>query len=320
MDLTVIRDFRKEGFDDMLACAKTSFTEEFEIEGFDPEVWRKLAKWRFSIVGKTLFGFLKLFDKEPMKFFVAEVNGKVVGTTMVSKRGNTGYVNAVMVHSDFRRKGIATQLMKAAIDYVQKRRLARVILRVISTNNPAKNLYQKMGFKKFDNLLYLTVNIDSLQIPRSAERIQARGFQNSDLDEVYELIKTLRDPNWLKIYDFGKNELKTPLLNRIAPMSTLKRIVAVKDHKIVGYAPVSYTTAKEAGRITSVDVFPELISKGVGDELIRMSVDFVKPSGTKTVLVSVPSERKELIERLLALGFEKRLAIEGMVLELMRKD
>jgi ribosomal protein S18 acetylase RimI-like enzyme len=320
MDLTIVRDFRKEDFDDIIECSKVSFTEEFEIQGFDPEVWRKIANWRFSVLGKTLFGLSKLLNKEPMKFFVAEVNGKVVGTTMVTKRGNTGYVSTVMVHSDFRRKGIATELMKTAIDYIRKRKLARVILHVISTNNPAKSLYQKLGFKKFDDLLYLTIETDSLQIPERTGGIQVRAFQKSDLDPVYELIKTVRDPNWLKIHDFSKNDLKTPWLSRIAPMSTLKKIVAVKNEKIVGYASLSYTTAKEAGRITSIDASPELVSMGIEEELVRMSANYVKSSGTKTVLVTVPLKKEELIKRLRALGFEKRLVMEGMVLELMRKD
>lgn len=318
--MTIIRDFRKEDFDDMVACAKASFAEEFEIEGFDPEVWRKVAKWRFSVLGRTLFGFLRLLDMEPMKFFVAEVNGKVVGTTMVTKRENIGYVSAVMVHSDFRRKGIATELLKTAIDYVCKRKLPRVTLGVISTNNPAKSLYQKLGFKKFDDLLYLTIETYSLRIPESAGGIQVRDFQKSDLAHVYELIKTLRDPNWLKVYDFRKSNLKTLWFNRIFPIANLKKIVAVKDDKIVGYASLSYTSAKEAGRITSIDVSPEFVSEGVGEELVRMGTDFVKSSGTKTVLLTIQSEKEELVKRLRALGFKKRLVMEGMVLELVGKD
>jgi len=317
----MIRDFRKEDFDDVIECFKVSLAgSSFEIQGFDPEIWRKQVSRRFSVLGRTLFGFLKLLNKEPMKLFVAEVDGKVVGTTMVRKRGNIGYVSTVMVHSDFRRKGIATELVKTAIDYVRKRKLPRIILHVISTNNPAKSLYQKLGFKKFKDLLYLTTETDSLQIPESAEGIQVRAFQKSDLDPVYELIKNLRDPSWFKIYDFKKNDLKTPWLDRIAHMSNSKKIVAVKDEKIVGYASLSCTTAKEAGRIWSIDVSPEFVSEGVREELVRMSANCFKPFGIETILATVPLKNEELANGLRALGFEKRLIMEGMVLELMRKD
>jgi ribosomal protein S18 acetylase RimI-like enzyme len=195
-----------------------------------------------------------------------------------------------------------------------------VILRVLSTNNPAKSLYEKLGFEKFDDLLYLTVETGRLQIPESTKGTEVRDLRKSDLDQAYELIKTLRNPSWLRIYDFSKNDLKTPWLNRIFPMATMKKIVAAKDEKIVGYASLNYTSAKEAGRITNIDVSPELLSQGVAEELIRTSADYVKSSETKTVLVTVPLKKDELVKRLRALGFEKRLASEGMVLELTGKD
>jgi len=221
----------------------------------------------------------------------------------------------VMVHPDSRRKGVATELMKTAIDHIRKRKLSKAILQVSSINNPAKGLYQKLGFKKFDDTVYLTADVDSLSSLERVERIQVRDFQKSDIDGVYELIKRSRDSNWLKVHDFEKNDLKTSLWSRIARMSTLKRIVAVKDEKIVGYASLSYTTPKEAGRIVSIEVSPEMVSKGIEEELIRVGVNYLKLSGTKTVLATVPLTSEELIERLGNLGFKKRFVMEGMVLE-----
>jgi len=311
----IIRDFRREDLDDVLECSKASFVEELEIQGFDPDVWKEIVRRRFSFSGRILFGFFKLFDKEPIKFFVADVNGKVAGTAMVEKRGNIGYVRTVMVHPDFRRKGIATELMKTAINYVRKGKFAKVILHILSTNNPSKSLYHKLDFKKFEESVYMAADVDSLTSLERAEGIQVRDFQKSDIHAVYELIRSSRDPNWLKAYDFKENDLKTSLWNRIIRMSTLKKIVAVKDRKIVGYASFSYTTAKEAGRIRNVDVFPDLALKGIEEELIRVGIDFVKSSGTKTVLVTAPLAKEGFIKRLEALGFKKRLVLEGMVLE-----
>jgi N-acetylglutamate synthase-like GNAT family acetyltransferase len=114
--------------------------------------------------------------------------------------------------------------------------------------------------------------------------------------------------------------MKTPWLNRIFPMANMKKVVAAQNERIVGYASSSYTSAKEAGRITNVDVSSELISQGVVEELIRTSLNFVKSSGTKTVLVTVPLKKEELVKKLRVLGFEKRLTMEGMVLELTGKD
>jgi len=311
----IIRDFRKEDINDVIECARASFVEEFEVEGVDPDVWRKMVRRRFSIPGRILFGFLRLFDNEPMKFFVADVDGKVIGTTMVTKRRKIGLVETVMVHPNFRRKGIATELMKTAINYVRKRKFARAVLQVLSTNNSAKSLYQKLGFKKFDDTIRLTIDMDSLPNSERTEGIQVRDFRRSYINEVYELIRNSRDPNWLMMYDFRKKDLKTSFWDRVARMSSTKKVVATKDEKIVGYARLSYTTAKEAGRISGLEVSPEMISKGIEEELIRAGVNHVKPSGTKTILVAAPLTREGLIKRLEVLGFKKRFVVEGMVLE-----
>jgi ribosomal protein S18 acetylase RimI-like enzyme len=311
----IIRDFREKDFDGIVELAKKSFVEEFEIGGFDPDVWRHAVHRRFSISGRLFFGFLGLFNREPLRFFVAEVDGKIVGTTMVTVQRRVGYISTVMVHPDFRRKGIATALMKTAINNVQKRKSAKTVLHVVSTNDSAKDLYLKLGLKKFDDTFYLTADVDSLPNLDKAEAIQVRAFQKSDLDTVYTLIKSSRDPNWLKVYDFKKGDLKNSFWNRLFRMSTMKRIVAVKEGEIVGYASASYTTAKETARIANIDVFPEMTSNGIEEELIRASVDFIKPSGAKKVLAIVPLTKGNLIKKLETLGFKKWIALEGMVLE-----
>lgn len=309
-----IRDFRKEDLDDVLKCVEESFVEEFEIKGFDPDVWRKIVRRRYSVGGRIIFGFLGLLRKEPIRFFIAEENGKVVGTIMIEKRRKLGYLGTVTVHPDFRRKGIATKLMETAINYARKRKIANTILHVISTNNPAKGLYQKLGFKKFEEIVFLTADMDSFMSLKGAEGIQVRDFQKSDIDAVYELIKSSRDADWLKVYDFKKNDLKPSRLERIARMSTVRKIVAVIEEKIVGYAFLSYTTPKEAARITRIDVSSEMVSKGIVEEVIRESVNQFKSSGAKTILAIVPQTKEQLIEILETMGFKKRLVMEGMVI------
>lgn len=312
----IIRDFRKEDIEAVIECAAESFKDEFEVEGFDPNLWRKMVQRRFSIFGRMLFGIFRLFDKEPIKMFIADVDGKAVGTTMVTRRGNIGYIHAVMVNPNFRRKGIATELMRAAIKDIQNRRMARAILQVLSANDAAKSLYQKLGFQKFDATIHLTANLDSLPNLEKVEGVQVRELQESDINAVYNLIRSLNDPSWLRIYDFKMNDLKTPVWSRIFRMGIVKDFVAVKDEKIVGYASLSCTTAKMACQITRLDVSPNEDAMGIEEELIKACVSYVKPLGTKRILVKVQLTRESLIEKLTALGFKKQFVAEGMVLEI----
>jgi ribosomal-protein-alanine N-acetyltransferase len=307
----LIRDFRKSDLNDLLDVASQSFAEEFEVTGFDPDHVREMVDRMFGILGRLFLGFSKLFGKEPIKVFVAEVGNRIVGTTMVSNRRRVGYISTVMVHPTYRRRGIATKLMESALNYVQKKK-SRAVLHVMATNAPAKNLYTKLGFKKFENIIYFVGNIDSSLKPKNTTEIQIRTFQKSDINEVYNLIKVSEDPNHLKVFDFSKSDLKTPLSERIFSFSTEKKIVAIQDNRIVGYTKASYTTHKEAGHIGNVNVYPENRSSGIERALINEAIGQIRQCGTKRILATVSTTRQELIETLANLGFRKHLEMDGM--------
>jgi len=311
----LIRDFRKSDLDNLLDIASESFTEEIEISGFDPDHIKKMVDKMFGVLGKVFLGFLKLMRKEPFKFFVAEVDGRVVGTTMVNNRGMIGYISTVMVHPNYRRKGIATKLMKRALDHIQKKKTSKAVLHVVSTNTPAKNLYTKLGFTKFENVVYMIGNIDSLLKSEKVE-VQVRDLKKNDIDAVYDLIRRSENPEHLKVFGFKKKDLKTPLINRIFHFSTDKKIVATKNKKIVGYIQSMYTTKKEAGRIRHIHVLPEMISMGIEETLISAGADHIQKAGTNKVLATVSSTKQKLVEKMKHFGFKKRLEMEAMVLKL----
>jgi ribosomal protein S18 acetylase RimI-like enzyme len=310
----LIRDFRKSDLNDLLDVASQSFAEEFEVTGFDPDRVREMVDRMFGIFGKLFFGFSRVLGKEPLKLFVAEVDNRVVGMTMVNNRRKVGYIANVMVHPTYRKKGIATKLMKNALNYVQRKK-GRAVLHVLSKNTPAKSLYTKLGFQKFENITYMVGDIDSLLKPKNAEEIQIRTFQKSDMNEVYDLIRVSEDPNHLKIFDFSKNDLKTPLLNRIFHFSTEKKIVAIQDDRIVGYVNASYTTPKEAGHIGNMNVHPENRSSGIETALINAAINQIRQCETERILATVSAMRQEQIEALINLGFRRHLEVEGMFSE-----
>jgi N-acetylglutamate synthase-like GNAT family acetyltransferase len=171
--------------------------------------------------------------RQPIKLFVADVNGTVAGETMASLSGKIGYINNVMVHPNFRRKGLGTKLMNATLNYMKTRKLARAVLDVRSENTPTKGLYRKLGFKKFEDTIRLTAKIDSLLSPTRVEMAQIRDFdEKTDIDAVYELMKSSIDPVRFKVYDFKKKDLKTSLMERILHLSTSRGFVAIREKKL----------------------------------------------------------------------------------------
>jgi len=70
----------------------------------------------------------------------------IVGVTVVNKTGMGGYIPEnilvyIAIHKDFRGKGLGKKLMQKAIDYCK----GDIALHV-EADNPAKHLYESIGF------------------------------------------------------------------------------------------------------------------------------------------------------------------------------
>jgi ribosomal protein S18 acetylase RimI-like enzyme len=314
-DRVLMRDFRKSDLNDLLNLFPRCFAKEFEVTGFDPDHVRSMVNRAFGKTGRLLLGLLRLFGREPLKFLVAEVDSKVVGTTIVNSRGKVGYISSVMVHPDYRRKGIATRLLKDATAHIQRMRMRRAVLHVDSTNTPAIDVYTKLGFRSFEHIVHLIGETDSLSVLEDTGEIKTRPVQKDDFDQVYNLIRVSEDPNRLKIFDFSKDNLKTPFPQRLLHFSTQKKTVAIFDGKIVGYAETSYTTPKQAGSISSIYVVAQNRSSEVERVLISAGINEIRKGGAYRIRVTVSSVKHELIEALKSLGFRESLAMDGMFIE-----
>jgi ribosomal protein S18 acetylase RimI-like enzyme len=315
-DDVLIRDFRKSDLDDLLILLPLSNAEEFRVTGFDPDHVRALVNRLYGWKARILLGLLRLFGKEPLKFLVAVVDDKFVGTTVIETSGKAGSISVVMVHPDFRRRGIATKLMTTAIDFCRRKKKVRAVLGVLSENAIAKDLYVKLGFKPFESSVYLVGESGSLSAVTDVAGVEGRPFEDRDLDDVYELIVASEDPVRLKIHDFDKKSLKMPFLQRFFRSSNQIKLVAVRDDKVVGYVEASYTTPNETARIGFLYVNSESAGLGVEKVLVNAARLEIEKAGVEKFRVVVPSMRQALIDAVKDLGFKEALVVDGMVLEL----
>lgn len=55
-------------------------------------------------------------------------------------------IMTICTHPDFRRQGVAENLLMTMMDYAQLAKVSKIFLEVRSDNIPAQKLYEKMGF------------------------------------------------------------------------------------------------------------------------------------------------------------------------------
>lgn len=132
----------------------------------------------------TLEDFDDLIYRESVRLAhsVAAVDGdQVVGGALLGVRGQRGWIGGVGVIPDYRRRGIARQMMFYLIEQARLTGIARLQLEVIAENTKAFDLYRSLGFESTRRLLVLgirdpTINSDSqLQIVKeSADHLLGR--------------------------------------------------------------------------------------------------------------------------------------------------
>ena len=221
-----------------------------------------------------------------------------------------GYISTVMVHPDYRNKGIATKLVRGAVDYIHGRGMERAILDVVSTNDPAVKVYTRIGFRAFEEVVQLIGETGSLSLQEGG--VETRPYVGGDLDDAYDLIMASDEQGHLRAYDFTKKQLEIPFWVRLFHIATQVRFVAVREGKAVGYISASYTTPKEAGIMGTSRVRPADRSQGIELALIRAVVGELKRGGIEKIRMGVPTTRPELLEMARSLGMRDAMTMVGM--------
>lgn len=83
---------------------------------------------------------------QPELFFVASAHGLVIGTVMAGFDGVRGWVHHLAVHPEHRRKGLASELMRAAESGLKSMGCAKFNLQVRSSNLGVIEFYRSLGF------------------------------------------------------------------------------------------------------------------------------------------------------------------------------
>lgn len=129
---------------------------------FDPK--RFLAPMEGSERGYAAF-LAGMLDKPDACVFVADDGGRIAGYVFAALepmswkelRGPAGFIHDVAVIEDTRRAGVATQLIRAAVDWLRDHGAPRVVLGTAAVNEPAQRLFHRLGFR--DTMIEMTMEL-----------------------------------------------------------------------------------------------------------------------------------------------------------------
>lgn len=99
-------------------------------------------------------------------FFVATREETVMGTAMAGFDGHRGWLYAIAVHPDDRKRGVGSALVKHAEQALAEKGCCKINLQIVTSNQTASGFYEKLGYlveprismgKRLDNSLPKTL-------------------------------------------------------------------------------------------------------------------------------------------------------------------
>jgi len=121
-----------------------------------------------------------MLDYEPDGCYIAETKHELAGHIFSLSYGRLGWIGLLIVRPECRNKGIATRLMKEAINYLLSRKVQTIKL---EANPEVANLYRKLGFVDEYDLLRL------IGISRKSTFTQDRHVHRMRPDEISRIVK-----------------------------------------------------------------------------------------------------------------------------------
>jgi L-amino acid N-acyltransferase YncA len=139
----VLRSVQWEDLDTLLELINSLVEEGADIVRTEKVTRDEEAEW--------LGRFLARMEKREIINCAAEVEGKVIANSEITRReGPMSHVGGfgIAIKQGYRSIGIGTRIMQTLVEESKKAGLRILVLEVFGTNDVAKHLYQKMGFKE----------------------------------------------------------------------------------------------------------------------------------------------------------------------------
>ncbi|MBO4461366.1 MAG: GNAT family N-acetyltransferase [Lachnospiraceae bacterium] len=99
-------------------------------------------------------GIEAFLKRNPNTCFVAEDGKEIVGVIIAGNDGRRGYIYHTAVSPDYRRKGIAENLVNKAMEALKKEGINKAAMLVFATNEGGNAFWEKQGFTAREDIVY----------------------------------------------------------------------------------------------------------------------------------------------------------------------
>ncbi|PWI47693.1 hypothetical protein CEE45_10530 [Candidatus Heimdallarchaeota archaeon B3_Heim] len=307
--------FRKD-FERIVALLELVFAEEIEARGMDIRAELITYKRLFP-----LFKILGLFSKTfryTMNGFVFETKDEqIIASVNTSSLGNRWEIAMVATHPDYRRKGLARDLVTDAINFVKDKRGNMCVLEVRSENTPAYHLYRDLGFIHYDSIAEMKLSPDnwpeSIDLPIPDEytitkikRDNQTSMQRYQLQvkETSEEVQQFLPVDKKRFKSSKLKNLLRPIMVRLLSMKLNSWLIYFKE-ELVGTIFVNFNKSGKNPHRVELVIDPDHQEK-LAKSMLSIALTKISDRGftNNNTLITIRSSNSDLLAILKESGFE----------------
>ena len=117
-------------------------------------LWTSCTGMGLNDLDDSRKGINRFLKRNPDTCFVAECDNQIVGAIIVGNDGRRGYIYHTAVASQYRKQGIARQLVETAMQELKQCGINKVALVVFNKNENGNAFWEKLGFTIREDLVY----------------------------------------------------------------------------------------------------------------------------------------------------------------------
>jgi putative acetyltransferase len=122
------------------------------------ELWKALPGIGLSSAdSEESIGFF--LDRNPGLSYLAEEEGRIIGTVLTGHDGRRGYLYHLAVHPDCRRRGIGTRLAELAITGLKQQGLQKCHIMVFKDNKAGTDFWQAARWQLRQDITILSLEL-----------------------------------------------------------------------------------------------------------------------------------------------------------------
>ena len=121
-------------------------------------LWKKMEGMGLSSADNKK-SIKKYLDRNPGFSFAAFKDDKLVGSILAGHDGRRGYLYHLAVHTGFRRKGIAKNLLNQSIKKLKKTGIEKCHIFIFKNNESGRKFWDSVGWKFREDIDVMSVYI-----------------------------------------------------------------------------------------------------------------------------------------------------------------